>query len=677
MKSKHLLLPLFILGLTIKLLLIGYMTPSPVIDWYSPFMITSIKGLSLDPWTHWLELGGDSAAFPYGYVMWIFFFPGFYVGELFSIPGNYSYGFSLLILDLSVFIALLNVFSREKIKIILHYWLSPIIIVACYLLGYNDLVPVSLLAMSLYFMKKIRIFYSGFFLIVAISAKLSMALALPFFIVYFAKNKSIKEYSSPFLKGAILAAALFLAPFVFYSDNGVEMLVSTPEIDVIYEVAFSLGDLVSIYLVPLMYGLLLYATWRVRRLNFNLFFAMFCLAFLLVVLVSPAPLGWYVWVVPLLLAYQLQGDKFSLALTVCFSFTFLFIGSLESGLLNSSDIISNEAALLKVRSLLATFIFGTGLLIAIRFRRENVRRNDYFRLSQRPFVMGIAGDSGSGKDTYSNALKGLFGSHSVTAISGDDYHLWDRQKPIWQAMTHLNPMANDLERFASNVISLTDSKSVMSRHYNHSTGKMSKLFKVESNDFILVSGLHALYLPILRECYNLSVYLDIHEGLRRHFKIQRDVKQRGHTEEKVLNSIESRMQDAKEFVHPQINDADLVLSLQPVNEDMLQHNDDDHPIRYKLSVRSRQGLNELSLIRVLVGVCGLHVDVTSRRSSNDIEMMIEGESSAEDIAMAARMICPKIFEFLDINPMWEDGVLGLMQLVTLSHINQAFNKRFI
>lgn len=298
-------------------------------------------------------------------------------------------------------------------------------------------------------------------------------------------------------------------------------------------------------------------------------------------------------------------------------------------------------------------------------------------LSRKPFVLGIAGDSGAGKDTFSDAMKGLFGSHSVTTLSGDDYHLWDRQKPMWQVMTHLNPMANDLEGFAHDLISLTDGKTIQSRHYDHQTGRMSRPFEIKSNDIIIASGLHALYLPILRECYNLSVYLDIDEGLRRYFKLRRDVHQRGHPIERVLSSFERREPDSEKFIRPQASYADLVLSLQPIHPRVLQEADGKHPLRFKLVARSRHGLNELSLTRVLIGVCGLHVDMNSSRDASEVELTIEGETSAQDIALAAQMICPRIFEFLDIRPLWQDGVMGLMQLITLSHINQALTKRFI
>jgi len=62
---------------------------------------------------------------------------------------------------------------------------------------------------------------------------------------------------------------------------------------------------------------------------------------------------------------------------------------------------------------------------------------------------------------------------------------------------------------------------------------------------------------------------------------------------------------------------------------------------------------------------------------SEVELSIEGETSAQDIQMAASLICPQIFEFLDLKPKWQNGVLGLMQLITLSHINQALTRRFI
>jgi hypothetical protein len=104
---------------------------------------------------------------------------------------------------------------------------------------------------------------------------------------------------------------------------------------------------------------------------------------------------------------------------------------------------------------------------------------------------------------------------------------------------------------------------------------------------------------------------------------------------------------------------------------------DVNRLRLKLVVRTRHGFNELSLTRVLIGVCGLHVDIEPSIDGAEMMITVEGEATAEDIALAAQILCPSILEFLDIQPQWQAGMIGLMQLITLSHINQALTKRFI
>ena len=122
--------------------------------------------------------------------------------------------------------------------------------------------------------------------------------------------------------------------------------------------------------------------------------------------------------------------------------------------------------------------------------------------------------------------------------------------------------------------------------------------------------------------------------------------------------------------------ADLVLSLQPIHPRLLDGTVENR-LRFKLVARSRHGLSELSLIRALVGVCGLHVDMGGNNNGTEVVLTVEGDTSADDIALAAKMLCPRMLEFLDIQPKWQDGVVGLMQLITLAHINQALTKRFI
>jgi uridine kinase len=616
--------PLFWVGLVIKLLLIFIIVPTPVIEWYAPFLDVSTQGFSLDPWSTWLMQGGSSSAFPYGYVMWFAFLPTVLVCKGLGISLTYAYGVTLLLIDFLLLLLFKNMLPQRDKLLLAVYWLSPIVIVATYLYGFNDLIPVFLLSFSLLLIKRHHIMGAAFLCCAAVSAKLSMVLAIPFFFIYLFNNKALRAFFIPFLYNMTAGAVIFFAPFFLFSRGGVEMLFNNPEISKIYRFSIPLAESSAIYLVPLIYLLVLYGAWRVKRPNFGLFHAVLGMAFLLVVLMTPASPGWFIWAIPLLVTYQATSDRIAIGLSTVFSVLYV----LSTLLLIPDDsalamvLFSDDIQALRidnmVASLMHTSMVATGIVLAVRIWRETVSRNDYFRLSRKPFVLGIAGDSGAGKDTLADALKGLFGDHSVATVSGDDYHLWDRQKPMWQVMTHLNPMANDLEGFTHDLVALTDGKCIHSRHYDHTTGRMSRPFRIASNDIIIASGLHALYLPILRRCYNLSIYLDIDEGLRRYFKIQRDVHKRGHTREKVLNSFQKREPDAARFIRPQSSYADLVLSLQPIHPQMIEEGESTRPLRFKVVARSRHGLNELSLARVLVGVCGLHVDMVSNEDASEV-----------------------------------------------------------
>jgi uridine kinase len=676
--------PMFFFGLGIRLVLIFGVVPLAVTEWYAPFLDTTTTQWSIDPWAAWLTEGGTPAAFPYGYAMWLAFLPIALAGKLMGLPLHYGYDFNLLIVDFAMLLVLHRLLPGRQRLLLLSYWLSPIVILASYGLGLNDLIPALLLALSILFVRQVKLQWAGAFCAAAISAKLSMVVALPFFLIYLYNNRAIRQRFPAFWGGFSIFTVLLGIPFLL-SGSGLQMLLNNPEMGKIYRLALNAGGSFSIYVVPLIYMVMLYLAWRVKRLNFDMFQATIGMAFLLIVLMTPASPGWFVWGLPFLVFYQAMSGRIAITMTGLFSALYvlstLLVAPLQ--LANGHDFalgkllqVSGETGI-HAASLLHTTMAAIGLMLAIRIWREAISRNDFFRLSRKPFVIGVAGDSGAGKDTFSDAIAGLFGQHSVVKLSGDDYHLWDRQKPMWQVMTHLNPMANDLEGFCNDLVSLTDGKNIQSRHYDHQTGKMSRPFQIDSNDFIIASGLHALYLPILRDCYNLKVYLDIDEGLRRHFKLKRDVQQRGHTVERVLSSFEKREPDSERFIRPQAGYADLILSLQPIHPRMLATLDGKHALRLKLVARTQQGFNELSLNRVVVGVCGLHVDIIVSEDGSEVQMTLEGETSAADISMAAEMLCPKVMEFLDIKPKWEDGMVGLMQLITLSHISQALTKRFI
>jgi uridine kinase len=676
--------PLFYFGLIAKFALILLLSPAAVTDLYVPFLENSVVSGSFDPWSSWLANSGTFLAFPYGYSMWLTFLPLSLLSEIIGIPLEYGYSLTLLLCDFALLCVLNKIVDNRQRLVLFGYWLSPVMLLASYGLGLNDVVPALYLMIGILFLKFQRLTFTGVFFALAISAKLSMLIVFPFVILYLYNNKPLRQLIYDFGVGFISAFGLVILPFLL-SSSAMMMLSENPEMANILGLSFDVGKGVVIYFMPVFFALILYLVWRVRRLNFDLFMAVSGVVFLIVVVLMPAASGWFVWTVPFLVFYQALSGRISVIMIAVFS-GFFVVSRLvkETFYLINGSALDLSFALTQVGffraeqmlSMIDTGIFAIGIILAVRMWRESISDNAFFRKSREPFVIGIAGDSGAGKDTFAEAISGLFGNHSIVSLSGDDYHLWDRHKPMWQVMTHLNPMANDLERFSRDLLSLKDGKSIRARYYNHATGKMDKSIKRMSNDFIIASGLHALYLPQLRDSYNLKIFLDIDEDLRRFFKIERDVGVRGHSIERVIASLEDREPDANKFIRSQKRHADLVLSLQPTHHQILNDVGVDPRKQLKVVATTFNGISELALNRVLVGLCGLHVDMTISNDGSEVSMTVEGEASTEDIDMAAKVICPNIFEFFDISPKWCDGVLGIMQLIAVSHINQVLTHRF-
>ena len=675
--------PLFLIGVVLRVLLIIYMAPDAVTIWYIPFLEVTTDTLTFDPWSTWMDSKNMIEAFPYGYAMWLVLLPMTLITKLSGIPMSYGYELTLFLADFSLLYILDKLLPNRHRLLLIAYWMSPIVILACYVLGYNDVVPVLLLTLSIFFIRQSKLKLAGVLCAAAISAKLSMIIALPLFAIYLFNNKALRQRFLRFVLGFSIGLLLLGLPFLF-SDSGLQMLFGNPEMDKIYYLFINMDGQFTVYIVPLIYLVVLYWVWRIKRLNFDLFQATIGIMFLLILLMTPASPGWFIWCIPFLAFYQAMSGRVAILFVGLFSILYVLNTLLMIPLQFSNGNVFDSGRFLYDISLLGphtiaiiqTIMVAIGLVLVMRIWREAINRNDFFRLSRQSFLIGVAGDSGSGKDTFCDSITGLFGSHSVVIHSGDDYHLWDRRKPMWQIMTPLNPMANDLEGYSRDLISLADGKQIQTRHYDHEKGQMGQLHKIKSNDFIIANGLHALYLPILRDCYNLKIYLDMDERLRRHFKLNRDVGHRGHTVKQVLNDFDKRERDSIRFIHPQAIHADLVLSLLPIHPHLLEDIDSNKIPPLKLIVKTRHGLNEIALNRVLVGVCGLHVDIVLS-DDGGVNITIEGETSAADIALSAKILCPHLMEFLDLKPKWQDGVLGLMQLITLSHISQLLTKRFI
>ena len=681
--------PLFRAGLVAKLALVMLVAPEVQSTWFVPFIQFWIAAPSFDPWTGFVQAGGDPLAFPYGAVMFLAHLPGVVVGtaldrllgtDLFAGVG---FRFSLLAADLTILLVLARLESLDARWLLGLYWLSPIGLYVTYWHGQTDYVPVALLMLSLLFLKREAAHLAGAAVGCAIAAKLSMLLALPFLLLYLWNNKRLNDLLVAFLSGVILAQLVLQAPYLV-SSGFREMIFGSPEIGKVYQLSARLSEQISIYLTPLVYLLTLYATWRLRRINFELLFAILGVSFFVVVLMTPASVGWYLWVVPFLAVHQRQQGPSAVVLTALFALLLLPYHLVFSqgaaipalGLeLSFWDLRIAELPSAHLRSLWLTLLTATGLVLALQMFRRGIADNDFYRLGRHPLGIGIAGDSGAGKSTLALALAGVFGDRSVVHVSGDDYHRWERHAPMWKTLTHLDPRANDLMRFSNDVLALLEGRAVVGRRYDHLSGRFSLPEMLPSNDVIIVAGLHALYPPELAARLDVRIFIEAEDGLRRHWKLGRDASRRRQDAAEVAAVMEQRRPDAERYIQPQARNADIVFTLLPANPELLRGDAAAGEPRLRLRVLLRQGLFHEQLVRTLVGICGLQVDAELLEDGTMAELGIEGDVTAEDVALAADVMLPHLDELIDRTPAWRGDVGGIMQLIALVQVDHALRRR--
>lgn len=682
--------PWFVFPAIAKLLLVALLRPELPSIWFSPFLQSFLTSPSFDPWTSYLATGGSPLAFPYGPVMLLVLVPGTAVGfgiaALLGLPVDSAtqigFALGLFVIDVLVLLVLRRLFLAHADKVLKLYWLSPITLYVIYWHGQLDVVPVLFLLTSLLFLREHRFRVAGVLFGVAVATKLSMVLAGPFLLIYLFRNNRLRPQT--FVFALLVVVTALVVQGTYLASSGVrQMVLGTPEAAKVFDVVLNI-DGVQLYVLPLAYLLSLYAAWRVRRISFELLIALLGLGFFMVLLLTPASPGWYLWIVPFLVHHQLNSGRQAMLLSLGFSLLLVGFHLFQSsgaaipflGLDPANALVRlGDAVNPKIGSLWLTVMSATGIVLAIQMVREGVQGNDYYRLSRRPLMIGISGDSGTGKDTLAGAMEVLFGSHSVANLSGDDYHLWDRHRPMWRAMTHLNPRANDLEKFNADVLRLADGRPVTVRRYDHETGRYSKPRRVKHNDVLVVSGLHALYSPTLRQRSDVKVFLNMEESLRRALKVARDVGERGHGVERVLESIESRRPDAQRFIKPQAEHADILFSLHlPGNDDVTEADLGENP-QFCLDVVVSNCLFYEDMLRALVGLCGLAVNHEIRDDGVSALFSIEGHVLAEDIDLAASWLVSHIDELLDLQPHYQDGMLGVMQLFVLAQSAQALRTR--
>lgn len=184
-------------------------------------------------------------------------------------------------------------------------------------------------------------------------------------------------------------------------------------------------------------------------------------------------------------------------------------------------------------------------------------------MPHRPVILGVAGDSATGKTTVAIGVANLLGSDDVTLICTDDYHRYSRSQRRTVGVSPLHPDGNNIEVLEQHLQLLAQGQPILKPVYNHATGEFDEPQIVEPRRFVIIEGLLGFATPSLRQHPHLKIFLDPPEELRRQWKISRDTSRRGYTQEQVLAEMRARESDSAEFIRPQRHWADMIVRFLP------------------------------------------------------------------------------------------------------------------
>ena len=131
-----------------------------------------------------------------------------------------------------------------------------------------------------------------------------------------------------------------------------------------------------------------------------------------------------------------------------------------------------------------------------------------FKNVDHPIILGIVGDSASGKTTISQGIANILGSDRVVIICTDDYHNYERSERGNKGLSALLPESNYIYTLEQHLQLLKEGKPVLKPTYNHIHGTLDKPVYVEPRKIIIVEGLLGYLTCPMRDVYDVKVYME-------------------------------------------------------------------------------------------------------------------------------------------------------------------------
>jgi uridine kinase len=184
-------------------------------------------------------------------------------------------------------------------------------------------------------------------------------------------------------------------------------------------------------------------------------------------------------------------------------------------------------------------------------------------LTPRPVTIAVAGGSGSGKTTVSEAILERVGSEHIAYLAHDAYYkdLHDVPLDVKQAINFDHPDSLDTPLMIEHIRQLQAGKAVDVPVYDFTRHeRTTHTQRIGPQPVIMVEGILILSEPELRDLCDVKIYVDTDADLRFIRRLKRDIVERGRTADSVITQYLATVRPMHlEFVEPSKRYAHVII----------------------------------------------------------------------------------------------------------------------
>lgn len=181
----------------------------------------------------------------------------------------------------------------------------------------------------------------------------------------------------------------------------------------------------------------------------------------------------------------------------------------------------------------------------------------------RPFFIGVAGGSGSGKTTVAERLATMLGGEHLALIPLDAYYVARSHQSLDERAraNYDHPHAFDWDLLDDHLAQLGRGQSIPVPVYDYAQhDRSAEVAMVAPRRIVVLEGILVLSEARIRERLDLKVFVDIDADLRFIRRLQRDLTERGRTSESVVEQYLTTVRPSHlQFVEPSKRYADVIV----------------------------------------------------------------------------------------------------------------------